>query len=68
MMHTSTNTRLKEEFMKRYCKDFVITGGDLMKSFLGMQVIRRSSFISINVQEMLSEYKGYTSFVPSVSR
>ncbi len=59
MKHTSTNTRLKEEFMKKYCKDFDITGGDFMKSFLGMQVIRRSNFISINVQEMLSEYEDY---------
>ncbi len=38
MMHTSTSASLKEEFMKKYSKDFNITGGDLMESFLGMQV------------------------------
>ena len=63
MMHTSTNARLKEEFMKKYSKDFNITGGDLMKSFLGMQVEQGDNKIKLHldhyVQEMLTEYKDY---------
>ncbi len=63
MMHTSTNTRLKEECMKKYSKDFNITGGDLMKSFLGMQVKQGDKKIKLHldhyVQEMLLEYKDY---------
>ena len=66
MMHTSTSTRLKEEFMKKYSKDFKITG-DLMKSFLGMQVeqLEGDNKIKLHldhcdyVQEMLTEYKDY---------
>ena len=29
MMHISTSTKLKEEFMSKYSKDFKITGGGL---------------------------------------
>ncbi len=61
MMHTSNNARPKEEFMKKYSKDFNITGGDLMKSFLGMQVEQGDNKIKLHldhyVQEMLTEYK-----------
>ncbi len=78
MMHTSTNARLKEEFMKKYSKDFSITGGDLMKSFLGMQDhcrlskgTPRSSFILITTSRACSQSTRTTStsrFASSVSR
>jgi hypothetical protein len=78
MMHISTSTKIKEEFMTKYSKDFKITGGGLMKSFLGMQVGQVDKKIKLHldhyVQEMLTEYKPTTRttsrsrFDPSVSR
>jgi hypothetical protein len=63
MMHTSTRAKLKAEFMKKYSKDFNITGGDLMKSFLGMQVEQGDKKIKLHldhfIQEMLLECKDY---------
>ncbi len=38
MMHTRTSTTLKDEFLSKYSKDFNVTGGCLMKTFLGMEV------------------------------
>ncbi len=38
MMHTTIRVNLKDDFMKKYFKDFPITGGRLIKSCLGMQV------------------------------
>ena len=38
MMHIYSCNAIKDEFMKLYSKDFEITGGSLMKTFLGMQV------------------------------
>jgi hypothetical protein len=42
MMHVPTQASLsdalKQEFMEKYARDFNITGGDLMETFLGMQV------------------------------
>jgi hypothetical protein len=35
MMHISSCDELKKEFMDKYSKDFEITGGGLMKTFLG---------------------------------
>ena len=36
MMHVPTCDRLWKEFLDKYTKDFDITGGDLMETFLGM--------------------------------
>jgi hypothetical protein len=38
MMHIPTCDALKQEFMEKYTKDFDITGGGLMETYLGMQV------------------------------
>ncbi len=38
MIHTTTSNKLKDEFLRKYSKDFNITGGGLMKTFLGMEV------------------------------
>ncbi len=38
MMHIPMCDVLKQEFMKKYTKDFDITGGGLMETYLGMQV------------------------------
>jgi hypothetical protein len=38
MMHIYSCDAIKDEFMHLYSKDFEITGGSQMKTFLGMQV------------------------------
>jgi hypothetical protein len=38
MMHMYSCDAIKDEFMQLYSKDFEITGGRQMKTFLGMQV------------------------------
>ncbi len=38
MLHISTSTKLKDEFVRKYSKELKITGGWLMKTILGMQV------------------------------
>jgi hypothetical protein len=63
MMHISTNTKLKNEFMEKYSKDFSITGGGFMKTFLGMEIEQSNRSIKLHldhyVSEMLNEYKTY---------
>jgi hypothetical protein len=38
MMHMANNKKLKNEFMEKYSRDFNITGGSFMKTFLGMEI------------------------------
>ena len=78
MMHISTSTKLKEKFMSKYSKDFKITGGRLMKSFLGMQVEQGNKKIKLHLDhyDMIMSKKCSQStrttsrsrFVPSVFR
>ncbi len=60
MMHTTTSTKLKDEFLRKYSKDFNITGGGLMKTFLSMDVEKDKKTIKLHhdhyVQEMLTDY------------
>ncbi len=37
-MHAPTCDKLRNEFLELYQKDFEITGGGLMETFLGMEV------------------------------
>ncbi len=37
MMHISSCEELRKEFMDKYSKDFQITGGGLMETFLGVE-------------------------------
>ena len=57
MMHTTTSTKLQDEFLRKYSKDFNITGGGLMKTFLGLEVEQDNKTIKLHldhyVQEML---------------
>ena len=61
MMHTTTSTKFKDEFLTKYSKDFKITGGCLMKTFLGMELEQDNKTIKFHldqyVHEMLAEYK-----------
>ncbi len=63
MMHIATNTRLKNEFMEKYSRDFNITGGGLMKTFLGMEIEQSNRSIKLHldhyIRKMLNEYKAY---------
>ncbi len=61
MMHIATNNKLKNKLMEKYSRDFNITGGGFMKSFLGMAIERSNRSIKLHfdhyVCEMLNEYK-----------
>ena len=63
MMHISSSDELKQEFMEKYSKDFQITGGGLMKTFLGMEVEQSGKTIKLHldcyIQQVLSDYKEY---------
>ncbi len=61
MMHIATNNKLKNEIMEEYSRDFNITRGGFMKTFLGMEQSNRSIKLHLNhyVSEMLNEYKVY---------
>ena len=63
MMHVPTCDRLKAEFLEKYTKDFDITGGGLMETFLGMQVEQSKKAIRLHldnyIRELLDEYKAY---------
>jgi hypothetical protein len=63
MMHISSCDELKKEFMDKYSKDFEITGGGLMKTFLGTEVEQSGKTIKLHldcyIQQVLAEYKVY---------
>ncbi len=63
MMHISSCDQLKEEFMSKYSKDFDITGGGLMKTFLRMEVEQNDEDIKLHldhyIQTVLAEYRDY---------
>ena len=63
MMHTSTSQKMLDKFFKLYAKSFKYTGGDLMTSFLGMEVEQDKGEIRLHldtyIQEMLNEYQAY---------
>ncbi len=61
MMHVPTSDALKHEFMEKYTRDFDITGGGLMETFLGMQVEQSQGKICLDldtyIRKVLEEYK-----------
>ena len=63
MMHTSTSTKMLKEFFALYAKDFSFSGGELMTSFLGMEVEQEDGCIKLHldtyVKEMIEEYKNH---------
>ena len=62
-MNISSCDELRAEFMKKYSSDFEITGGGLMKTFLGMEVEQDDTGIKLHldhyIQTVLSEYTEY---------
>ena len=63
MQHTSTSQDLMDEFMEAYSRDFEITGGEEMSTFLGLQVAHINSEIHLHmdnyVDTALKEYKSF---------
>jgi hypothetical protein len=63
MQHTSTCKALMDEFMAKYSRDFEITGGELMGTFLGLQVDHLNDEIHLHmdtyIQGVLDEYKAF---------
>ncbi len=61
MMHVPRSDALKKGFMEKYIRDFDITGGGVMETFLGMQVEQPKGQIRLHldnyIQEILEEYK-----------
>jgi hypothetical protein len=62
-MHVPTCDKLRDEFLTLYQKDFEITGGGLMETFLGMEVEQPGKVIKLHldsyIQEVLKDYKEY---------
>ena len=63
MMHIYSSDAMKDEFLALYKKDFEITGGSKMETFLGMTVEQKGKSIKIQldnyVKEVLAEYSDY---------
>jgi hypothetical protein len=63
MMHILTCDRLRGEFLELYQKDFEITGGGLMETFLGMEVEQPGKVIRLHldkyIRSVLDEYKEF---------
>ncbi len=50
-----TSDHLKEEFMALYSADFDFTGGDLMQSFLGLEVKQLDGCIKLHLDTYIQE-------------
>ncbi len=63
MQSASTSQKLMDKFLTAYGRDFEITGGDVMITFLGLQVDHDDQKIHLHmdnyVEEILREYKEY---------
>ena len=65
MMHVPTCDKLRDdsadEFLQLYQKDFEITGGGLLETFLGMEVEQPGKMIKLHlnsyIQEVRKDYK-----------
>ena len=62
-MHIYTSDEMKDEFLALYKKDFEITGGGKMETFLGMAVEQKNKSIKIHlesyIKDVLTEYSAY---------
>ena len=55
MMHVPTCDKLRDEFLTLYQKDFEITGGGLMETFLGMEVEQPGKVIKLHLDSYIQE-------------
>ncbi len=49
VMHTTTSTKLRDEFLRKYSNDFNITGRCFMNTFLGMEVEQDNKMIKLHL-------------------
>jgi hypothetical protein len=69
MMHIYSCDAIKDEFMQLYSKDFEITGGRKMKTFLGMQVEQTARSIKIHLDHYIKEeVEGYAEYIKKALR
>ena len=69
MMHIYSCDAIKDEFMQLYSKDFEITGGRQMKTFLGMQVEQTARSIKIHLDHYIKEVvEGYAEYIKKALR
>jgi hypothetical protein len=69
MMHIYSCDAIKDEFMQSYPKDFEITGGRQMKTFLGMQVEQTARSIKIHLNHYIKEVlAGYAEYIRNAIR
>ncbi len=63
MMHIYSFDVMNDEFLALYKKNFEITGGSKMETFLGMVVEQEDKSIKVHldnyVKEVIAEYKDY---------
>jgi hypothetical protein len=63
IMHIPTNNTLEKESMHKYSKNFNITRGVLMESFLGVEVEQSDDMICLNLDKYIKEIDGdYSKF------
>jgi hypothetical protein len=55
MMHVPTCDKLRDEFLELYKKDFEITGGGLMETFLDMEVEQPDKVIRLHLDSYIQE-------------
>jgi len=55
MQSASTNQKLMDEFLAAYDHDFEITGGNVMSTFLGLQVDRVNQEIHLHMDNYVEE-------------
>jgi hypothetical protein len=55
MMHVPTCDRLWKEFLDKYTKDFDITGGDLIETFLGVLVEQSKKAVRLHLDDYIKE-------------
>ncbi len=67
MMHISSCEELRKELMDKYSKDFQITEGGLMKTFLGTEVEKSGKTIKVHldcyIKQVLTEYKSNRDYI-----
>ncbi len=63
IQHTSKSQALMDEFIHAYSQDFEITGGEIMSTFLGLQVDHVNSEVHMHmdhfVESVLNKYKTF---------
>ena len=55
MMHVPTCDKLHDVFLRLYQKDFEITGGGLMKTFLGIEVELSGKVVELHLYSHIQE-------------